>query len=211
LDLAEQLFLAGGFEAVSMDDLAERSGVSKPVIYDHFRSKEGLFRAILDQHADALSTSVAVAVAGADGAEARFRAGSRAFFAWVAERGQTITVVLDGVGNATGVQDQVRVLGRNQVQQTSSMLGESLRLSGVTMGAGDTAELVPVAEMLSGAYEALALWWQREAPEIGTDDITDRFCRLMWPGLSGGVDAGRVSAGWVRAGGVDARTRHRDH
>jgi len=185
--LAEELFLAEGFRAVSMDDLAERSGVSKPVIYDHFGSKEGLFRAILEQHAAVLSASVTAAVAHAEGAEERFRAGAEAFFAWVGERGVTVHVVLDGVGSASGVDDQIRVLRRNQVTQTAAILAETLRQGGVMVNPVIAAELVPVAEMLAGAYESLALWWQRDAPQLSTDDISDRFHCTMWPGLAAGL------------------------
>jgi AcrR family transcriptional regulator len=185
--LAEELFLADGFAAVSMDELAEGSGVSKPVIYDHFGSKEGLFRAILEQHADVLSSAVAGAVAQADGAEERFQAGTRAFFAWVGERGVTVRVVLDGVGSAGGIDAQIRVLRRRQVAQTSQILAETLRKTGVIVNPVVAAELVPVAEMLAGAYETLASWWQRDAPQLSADEVSERFHRAMWPGLENGL------------------------
>ena len=48
LELATELFSERGFEAASMDELAQRAGVSKPVIYDQFGSKEGLVVAVVD-------------------------------------------------------------------------------------------------------------------------------------------------------------------
>ena len=185
--LAEQLFLAEGFDAVSMDELAERSGVSKPVIYDHFGSKEGLFRAILERHAAALSAAVTEAVAAARGPEERFRAGGRAFFAWVAERGPAVTVVLDGVASAAGADPEARVLRREQVAQTSAILAESLRQQGAFVDPTTEEWLASVAETLAGAYEALALWWQREARHLGADEVNERFCRLIGPGLLAGL------------------------
>lgn len=189
LDLADELFMAEGFLQVSMDELAERAGVTKPVIYDHFGSKDGLVRAMLERHAAALASAVAEAVAAAEGAEARFRAGGRAFFAWVAERGPAVTVVLDGVAGGAEVGDELRVLRRNQVAQTAGLLAETLRLAGVPLDAAGEAELVPVAQMLAAAYEALALWWQREAPGLSVDEVNERYFQLMWPGLRAGLGA----------------------
>jgi AcrR family transcriptional regulator len=189
MSLADELFLAEGFAAVSMDDLAARSGVSKPVIYDHFGSKDGLFRAVLDEHAAVLATSVAVAVSRVRGAEARFRAGTLAFFAWVDDRGAGVTVVLDGVGNGADVDHQLRVLRRIHVAQLSGILAETLRQAGVVVTAAIETELAAVAEMLAGSYEALALWWQRDLPHLGSSEVSDRFHRVVWPGLAATLTA----------------------
>src|SRR2546427_12477455 len=48
LDVARELFAAGGFHATSMDDVAEAAGVTKPVLYQHFPSKRALYRELLE-------------------------------------------------------------------------------------------------------------------------------------------------------------------
>src|SRR3954463_9405897 len=88
VELGEQLFAERGFAKTSMDELARRAGVTKPVIYELFGSKEGLFEACLEGLAMRLAESIAEAARGADEAraageapdpEGRLRAGGLAF------------------------------------------------------------------------------------------------------------------------------------
>src|SRR5439155_136396 len=50
LGAAQEVFVANGYHAAAMDDIAERAGVSKPVLYQHFPGKLELYLALLDQH-----------------------------------------------------------------------------------------------------------------------------------------------------------------
>src|SRR6201990_1824809 len=54
LAAAQQVFVAQGYHAAAMDDIAERAGVSKPVLYQHFPGKLELYLALLDTHCDAM-------------------------------------------------------------------------------------------------------------------------------------------------------------
>src|SRR3954452_25451102 len=79
VELGEELFAERGFAKASMDELARRAGVTKPVIYELFGSKEGLFRACLEGLALRLAESVAEAARAADGPDAGLRAGGLGF------------------------------------------------------------------------------------------------------------------------------------
>src|SRR3954451_12231915 len=68
VELGEQLFAERGFAKASMDELARRAGVTKPVIYELFGSKEGLFRACLEALALRMAEQIAEAARGADAA-----------------------------------------------------------------------------------------------------------------------------------------------
>src|SRR5215212_10680191 len=70
VELGEELFAERGFAKASMDELARRAGVTKPVIYELFGSKDGLFRACLEGLAMRLAESIAEAARGADAAAA---------------------------------------------------------------------------------------------------------------------------------------------
>ena len=83
---AEALFSEHGYAGTSMDEVARRAGVTKPVVYDHFRSKEDLLGACVDRVGEALARRVVEAAAVDGGPEARLRSGTRAFFAFVAEQ-----------------------------------------------------------------------------------------------------------------------------
>jgi AcrR family transcriptional regulator len=54
LDAARDVFAAQGYHAAAMDDIAEKAGVSKPVLYQHFPGKLELYRALLTTYADEL-------------------------------------------------------------------------------------------------------------------------------------------------------------
>src|SRR5207245_6267355 len=66
LAAAQQVFVANGYHAAAMDDIAERAGVSKPVLYQHFPGKLELYLALLDTQAQALSAAVHDALAATD-------------------------------------------------------------------------------------------------------------------------------------------------
>src|SRR3954470_15712176 len=66
LAAAQYVFVAQGFHAAAMDDIADRAGGSKPVLYQHFPGKRELYLALLEQHVDELTERVAEAMAGTD-------------------------------------------------------------------------------------------------------------------------------------------------
>src|SRR5467141_4803583 len=63
LDAALMVFVSQGYHAAAMDDIAERAGVSKPVLYQHFPGKLDLYLALLDQHCEKLVKAVRAALA----------------------------------------------------------------------------------------------------------------------------------------------------
>jgi AcrR family transcriptional regulator len=82
LDVARELFAAKGFHTTSMETVAEAAGVTKPVIYQHFRSKRDLYQELLEDVGDRLLTAVATAAAPACGRE-RVHNGFAAYFRFV--------------------------------------------------------------------------------------------------------------------------------
>src|ERR671930_2216745 len=76
---AERLFSERGYHGVSMDEIAAASGITKPMLYDYFGSKEGLFLACMERARGRLFEEIAGAVRGADSAEEALRAGIYAF------------------------------------------------------------------------------------------------------------------------------------
>src|SRR3979409_1068052 len=62
LDAALEVFVSQGYHAAAMDDIAERAGVSKPVLYQHFPGKLELYLALLDQSCDTIIAACAKAL-----------------------------------------------------------------------------------------------------------------------------------------------------
>ncbi|MEA3077365.1 MAG: hypothetical protein QOF60_2273 [Actinomycetota bacterium] len=86
LDVALVHFAAGGFHATSMDDIAEGAGVTKPVLYQHFRSKRQLYLELLDDVGSQLMEAIAKATAEAGGPRAQVEAGFAAYVRFMADR-----------------------------------------------------------------------------------------------------------------------------
>jgi AcrR family transcriptional regulator len=84
LDVALHVFATQGFHRTSMDDVAEAAGVTKPVLYQHFRSKRALYLELLDDVGGRLHESIAKATAAADTPRGQVQAGMRAYFDFVA-------------------------------------------------------------------------------------------------------------------------------
>src|SRR5581483_10125586 len=87
LGAAQEVFVAQGYHAAAMDEIAERAGVSKPVLYQHFPGKLDLYLALLDEHCESLIQSVRSALASTTDNKQRVRATMDAYFAYVEDDG----------------------------------------------------------------------------------------------------------------------------
>jgi AcrR family transcriptional regulator len=84
LDVSVQVFARRGFHSTSMNDVADAAGVTKPVLYQHFESKQDLYLALLDEAGARLRAAITSAVAGARSGKQATELGFKAYFRWVA-------------------------------------------------------------------------------------------------------------------------------
>src|SRR3954447_15651873 len=87
LEAAGQAFATHGFHAASMDAIAEAAGISKPMLYNYFGSKEGLYAAYIQRSGQTLLENMRVAAAPTDPPVVRLRAGVLAFLSYVEAHG----------------------------------------------------------------------------------------------------------------------------
>lgn len=197
LELATELFSERGFPAASMDELARRAGVSKPVIYDLFGSKEGLLVAVIEELGNDLNETVAAAVTGQTEPAELLRAGSLAFFRFVGERGATWSMVFTASRALAGATPpalaKLEEVRRRQDGLVSAVILASARELGREPA---ELELGAVARALNGLYEGLVEWWG-EHPEAEPEQLTDWVMALVLPGLEamGSHGAASSSAG----------------
>lgn len=85
LDVAVQVFARNGFHGTSMNDVADAAGVTKPVLYQHFDSKQDLYLALLREVGARLRTSITAATATATSGRQQTELGFKAYFRWVAD------------------------------------------------------------------------------------------------------------------------------
>jgi AcrR family transcriptional regulator len=180
VELAEGLFAERGFAKASMDELARRAGVTKPVIYELFGSKEGLFRACLEGLALRLAEQIAEAARGADEAsvggavpdpEARLRAGGLAFLRFASENRVAYELLYEGRFSEAAV-----AVRRRQAALILELMRE------IAPQDVDPRELEVAAHAVNSAYEGVAHWmWDH--PEMDVEQLADWTVELLLPGL----------------------------
>jgi AcrR family transcriptional regulator len=171
VELGEQLFAERGFAKASMDELARRAGVTKPVIYELFQSKEGLFRACLEGLALRLAEQIADAARAEDEPEARLRAGGLAFLRFASENRVAYELLYEGRFSDAAV--SVR---RRQAALILELMRE-IAPAGV-----DPRELEVAAHAVNSAYEGVAHWmWAH--PDVSVERLADWTVELLLPGL----------------------------
>ncbi|HEU0023730.1 MAG TPA: TetR/AcrR family transcriptional regulator [Thermoleophilaceae bacterium] len=174
LELAETLFAERGYAGASMDELCRRAGVTKPVVYELFGSKDGLFRACLESSAAALAETITEAVRAELDPEGKLRAGGMAFLRFAADHRVAWEVLFaTGEGRFAGEADAIR---RSQATLLRELLAET------AAGDVDEVELDACAHAVNGAYEALG-HWAAEHPEVPMETLADWLVSLLAPGL----------------------------
>jgi AcrR family transcriptional regulator len=172
VELAEQLFAERGFARTSMEELARRAGVTKPVIYELFESKDGLFRACVDRAIERMAASIVEAFRSETEPEARLRAGGLAFLRFARDN----RVAWDLMGMQGRFADQAQTVRRDQAQLIRTLMAE------IAPEGTDPQELEAVAYAVNSAYEGAAHWmW--EHPDAPVEQVADWIVALLLPGL----------------------------
>jgi AcrR family transcriptional regulator len=189
------VFAARGYTAASMDEIAERVGVSKPMVYSHFGSKEQLYFAYIeDAGRDLLAGIVDAERAARDlSPEERLRAGTRAFFAFVDDHRDGFAVLYSEMAASGGpFRREVNATRRQIVELVALLFDRVARRNGISSESFGGTE--PLAVAYVGAGESLANWWLEHAEDAGVDDVTDRLLTVAWKGVEG-VLSGQATPG----------------
>ena len=96
LQVALEQFAAHGYHLTSMNQVAEAAGVTKPVLYQHFRSKKALYSELLEDVSVRLAEAIADATVAADGPRQQVEAGLRSYFRYVTEHRAAATILFGG-------------------------------------------------------------------------------------------------------------------
>jgi AcrR family transcriptional regulator len=175
LDAAVAVFTQRGFQGASMDAVAERVGVTKPVLYAHFGSKDGLLLACISRARAELLEVTTAAAAGARGPEEMLRQGIKAFFDYLDAQGPSWMLLYTESTLAVEALEGIRA------QQTDFI---AALLAGHAPPP-DPQRLAGWAQIIVGACERLALWRGREQ-NVTSTQATDYLMDLVWTGLGTG-------------------------
>jgi AcrR family transcriptional regulator len=183
LRVAERTFAQRGFHAASVDAIAEGAGISKPMVYAYFGSKEGLYRACMAQARERLFETVQREVDPRAAPDQQLWLGLLAFFTFVQEQRDSWAVLLGDVTAGTGPFAQEGATVRREVAAlVSDLLRRAAQAEGVGAAALEMTE--PLARALIGSGESLAAWWA-EHPDEPAERVALVLMNLAWMGMSG--------------------------
>jgi AcrR family transcriptional regulator len=178
LDAARETFVAQGYHAAAMDDIAERAGVSKPVLYQHFPSKLDLYVALLDQTCDTVIEAVRDALNSTDDNKQRVTATIEVFYAYVADEGGAFRLVFESdLVNEPQVRDRVDRVTNESAEAIAQVIHDDT-------GLPDAQAEVLAASLVGMAHVSARYWLAKQRP-IEQEEAAQLIAGLAWRGIRG--------------------------
>lgn len=178
LTVGRSLFAEKGFDATSVEEIAARAQVSKPVVYEHFGGKEGLYAVIVDREVELLLGSLTAALSRRGHPKVTVEAAAFALLDYIEERtdGFRILVRDSPVAQATGTFSSL--IG-DVASQVEHILTAQFTRQGLAV------EHAPMyAQMLVGMIALTGQWWL-EARTPPKAEVAAHLVNLAWNGLRG--------------------------
>ena len=178
LDSALEVFVAQGYHAAAMDDIAERAGVSKPVLYQHFPGKLDLYLALLDAACDDVIANCRRALASTPDNKTRVAAAMAAFYSYVAgERGAFRLVFESDLTSEPAVRQHVERVTTECAAMIADVIHDDTGLP------AEQSRLLAVS--LVGMAQVSARFWVSESSGIAQSQAVDLVSGLAWRGIRG--------------------------
>lgn len=176
IDVGRTLFAEKGFEAVSVEEIAAKAEVSKPVVYEHFGGKEGLYAVVVDREMNRLLTMVSSALQGSHPRLLLEQAGLALFdYIETQPEGFRILVRDSPVSQQTGSFASLIVDVAGQVEH---LLAEQFKAHGLP------TRLAPMySQMLVGMTALTGQWWL-DVRKPRKEEVVAHLVNLAWNGLS---------------------------
>jgi AcrR family transcriptional regulator len=174
---ASEIFVDRGYHAAGMDEIAERAGVSKPVLYQHFSSKLELYLAVLQRHVENLVSGVRQALRTTTDNRQRLRSAVQAFFDFIEHDGQGYRLIFENdYVTEPQVAAQVRVATESCIDAVFDLISADSGL--------DPHRARMIAVGLVGISVDCARYWLDTDRPISKEDAVDGTVQFAWGGLS---------------------------
>ena len=178
LESALEVFVAQGYHAAAMDDIAERAGVSKPVLYQHFPGKLELYLALLDASCDAIIDNCRRALESTHDNKLRVAAAMEAFYDYIADNDGAFRLVFESdLTNEPPVRAAVDRVTNECAAMIAHVIHDDTGLS------DEAARLLAVS--LVGMAQVSARFWVTDAAGISRDEAVALVSGLAWRGIRG--------------------------
>jgi AcrR family transcriptional regulator len=175
LDVALEVFAARGFHPTSMNDLAEAAGVTKPVLYQHFRSKRELYRELLDDVGNRLGAAIEKATSEAAGPREQVERGFTAYFGFVDDH-QAAFQILFGGGTRRDEEFARRVAEVEEAM--ADRIAVLIDVEGL-----DPERRRFLAHGIVGLAESTVRHWLRNDRPVPPEELARTAAALAWGGL----------------------------
>jgi AcrR family transcriptional regulator len=178
LEAAREVFVERGYHAALMDEIAERAGVSKPVLYQHFPGKLDLYLALLDRSIDAFVASVADALDSTHDNKRRVAAAMETFFDFVDSESGTFRLLFESdLTSAEAVRGRLDSLTRRCAQAIAPVIAED------TGRSPEESQLL--AAGMVGMAQVAARFWLTSDGSLPRSKATTLISTLGWRGIRG--------------------------
>ncbi|MEY3094436.1 MAG: hypothetical protein RLZZ317_939 [Actinomycetota bacterium] len=178
LDSALEIFTVSGYHAASMDEIADKAAVSKPVLYQHFPSKLDLYLAVLDLHIDSLVFAIQKAIASNRENKNRVKATIDAYFGFIEADGGGFRLLFE---SDMSVEPQVRERLNRMTYDCAVAVSAVISL--------DTGlpkeESMILAIGLIGCAQITARHWLEKDVKMNRAQASALVTNLLWRGISG--------------------------
>jgi AcrR family transcriptional regulator len=178
LDVGRKLFAEKGFEGTSVEEIAARAQVSKPVVYEHFGGKEGLYAVVVDREIRYLLDEITGALSTRGSSRALVEQAALGLLGYIENStdGFRILVRDSPVAQATGTFSS---LISDVASQVEHLLAAEFKRSGL-----DPKNAPMYAQMLVGMIALTGQWWL-DARKPKRAEVAAHVVNLAWNGLSG--------------------------
>jgi AcrR family transcriptional regulator len=174
IDVAIPVFAKRGFHGASMNDVAEAAGVTKPVLYQHFASKQDLHLALIDDVGKRMITAISKGTAGATNGKNQTELGFQAYFRWVADDRDAFLLLFST--QASGDETATKAIRRI----TSDAASAIAPLIAVDI---DHEKQRTLAHGLVGLAEGVSRRLVERGEDFDPDELARLVANLAWAGL----------------------------
>lgn len=176
MEVGRGVFASNGYEATSIEEVAQQAGVSKPIVYEHFGAKEGLYAAIVDREMDDLVARMSESISQGTPRE-RFESAVLAFMTYAKEEPAGFAVLTRDSPLATARRGLTRV-----IDDLAQRVGDIFRSE--FERAGYNPKVAPIyANALVGMVTQVGQWWAAEGRSFSIDHVARHVAALGWMGL----------------------------
>jgi AcrR family transcriptional regulator len=181
IDASIELFADYGYEATSVDDIAKRAGITKPVVYDHFSSKEAIFIAALELIRNGLLARGAKVIANETEPSSRLLAGIHVFFDFIEETPKSARLLIMGSKGAPSI---IEACKRVQAHATSG-IARLMKPSrpGWRSSKKNERTLLLTAEFVKKGMHGLGEWWM-DHPDVPRKEVEDVLAAVLRNGTA---------------------------